>query len=203
MTIKTYYIGDSGPFKYDDALDINDPDGLFTGRKQQGFITDGDLDASGGSSYVLKHNLSTAANDFLVGSGSNSFVKKTLAETRSILGVSSFVCRGDATAYDYTLGSFTTDMSWRDLDLSAIVPTGAFAVLLKTQLEDDAADSVIQYRTNGYSNIITASTVRTQVAGINAEKDSIVFMDANRVIEYRATNTTFTAINVVVIGWWL
>jgi hypothetical protein len=33
----------------------------------------------------IKHALSTAANDFLVGSGSNTFVKKTLAETGAIL----------------------------------------------------------------------------------------------------------------------
>lgn len=33
----------------------------------------------------VRHALSTAANDFLVGSGSNTFVKKTLAETRTIL----------------------------------------------------------------------------------------------------------------------
>jgi len=32
-----------------------------------------------------RHNLSTAANDFLIGSGSNAFVKKTLAETGAIL----------------------------------------------------------------------------------------------------------------------
>ena len=33
----------------------------------------------------IKHALSTAANDFLVGSGSNTFIKKTLAETGAIL----------------------------------------------------------------------------------------------------------------------
>ena len=33
----------------------------------------------------VRHNLSIAANDFLVGSGSNTFVKKTLAETGAIL----------------------------------------------------------------------------------------------------------------------
>lgn len=36
---------------------------------------------------VVKHSLATAANDFLVASGSGVFVKKTLAETKTILGV--------------------------------------------------------------------------------------------------------------------
>ena len=35
---------------------------------------------------VIRHSLATAANDFLVASGSGAFVKKTLAETQVILG---------------------------------------------------------------------------------------------------------------------
>lgn len=35
---------------------------------------------------AIAHALSTAANDFLVGSGSSTFIKKTLAETLTILG---------------------------------------------------------------------------------------------------------------------
>jgi len=33
----------------------------------------------------IKHGLSTAENDFLVGSGSNTFIKKTLSETKTLL----------------------------------------------------------------------------------------------------------------------
>ncbi len=36
----------------------------------------------------VRHNLSTASNDFLVGSGSNTWIKKTLAETITILRTS-------------------------------------------------------------------------------------------------------------------
>lgn len=35
----------------------------------------------------IKHVLATAANDFLVASGSGVFIKKTLAETKAILGI--------------------------------------------------------------------------------------------------------------------
>jgi len=38
----------------------------------------------------IKHALATAANDFLVASGSGAYVKKTLAEAKTILGISSF-----------------------------------------------------------------------------------------------------------------
>jgi len=50
----------------------------------------------------VQHSLATAANDFLVASGPSSFVKKTLSETKSILGVdnlgSTYVSHSLATA---------------------------------------------------------------------------------------------------------
>ena len=149
----------------------------------------------------IKHALVTAANDFLVASGSGVVVKKTLAETKTILSLTVFVERADPAAYDYTVASFTTDGTWRDLDLSAIVPAGAVAALIKTQLKDDAAGSYFQYRKNGDSNAISTKTARTQVADVTIESEYIVWLDANRVAEYRGSNTTFTDINVVVCGW--
>ncbi len=41
----------------------------------------------------VKHALATAASDFLVASGSGAFVKKTLAETLTILGITPYHCR--------------------------------------------------------------------------------------------------------------
>lgn len=35
----------------------------------------------------INHSLATAANDFLVASGSGVYIKKTLAETKTILGI--------------------------------------------------------------------------------------------------------------------
>lgn len=46
--------------------------------------TDTDLDATFEATFV-KHSLATAINDFLVASGASAFVKKTLAETKTIL----------------------------------------------------------------------------------------------------------------------
>ena len=41
MTVGKYYIGDQGPFYYDDTVDLLDPDGDFPGQQQGGFVTDG------------------------------------------------------------------------------------------------------------------------------------------------------------------
>jgi hypothetical protein len=46
MAIKTVYIGSEGPFKYDDQLDLDDPDGLFSGIKQACIVTDGEVNAT-------------------------------------------------------------------------------------------------------------------------------------------------------------
>jgi len=46
MAIKTVYIGSEGPFKYDDTMDLDDPDGLFPGVKQGCIVTDGELVAN-------------------------------------------------------------------------------------------------------------------------------------------------------------
>lgn len=111
--------------------------------------------------------------------------------------------RGDPAAFDFTVDSFTTDGTWRDLDLSAIVPSGAVLVLLFVQVTDDAVNSWISFRANGNANTINAPSLRTQVANQINEAQIIVPLDAGRVIEYCGKNLAFAAINVVVCGWWL
>jgi len=44
MAIKTIYIGSEGPYKYDDTMLLDDPDGLFPGIYQQAIVTDGDME---------------------------------------------------------------------------------------------------------------------------------------------------------------
>jgi hypothetical protein len=59
-----------------------------------GGVTDhGDLTglADDDHTQYIKHSLATAANDFLVASGSGTFVKKTLAETKAVLELPKFM----------------------------------------------------------------------------------------------------------------
>ena len=56
----------------------------------------------------VRHNLSTAANDFLVGSGSNTWIKKTLAEMFAIWESYNTHTQTDSTARTYTAGTFYT-----------------------------------------------------------------------------------------------
>lgn len=114
-----------------------------------------------------------------------------------------YVDRGDPSGNDYEVGDFTTDGTWRDLDLSSIVPAGAKAVLLLLALEDDVAEKSFFFRKKGNSNNYNSDGAYTQVADVTIRSSVVVACDTDRKVEYMGSNTTFTKINVVVGGWWL
>jgi hypothetical protein len=166
--------------------------------------------ASAGSSDG-KVKVDTGATADYVGAANNDGVLRTgdgLTYTDGgdyvTLAVSgTFVDRGDPSAWDYGVGNFTTDATWRDLDLSSIVPSGAKAVLMHLSLNDGAVGSEMRFRKNGNSNTFAMSRIFTQIADVSVDQDLIVACDSNRVIEYYGSNLTFTAINLAIKGWWI
>lgn len=114
-----------------------------------------------------------------------------------------FIDRGDPSAFDFVVGDLTTDGNWHDLDLSSIIPVGAQSALLRVSVTDDAANSSIAFRENGNSNVYNDAIVSTQVSGVQIYGEIIVSCDSDGVVEYNATNTTFTTINILVRGWWI
>lgn len=117
------------------------------------------------------------------------------------LPIGGFVDRGDPAAYDRQVGDFTVDSDWHDWDLSAIVPAGAKAVLLRVMMKDDLVERLIQFQKNGNTNTFNSTHIRAQVANVYIEQDLIVACDSDRVIEYYLT-TGMDACNVIVRGWW-
>lgn len=120
-----------------------------------------------------------------------------------LVGRINLVYRGDPDSEDWTVGDFTTDETWRDLNLSAIVPAGALAALIRVQLNDNATDSKLLLRKKGNQYSQNASGVRTQAIGVWADADLVVFCDTNRVIQYYGDNVAFVGINVVIKGWFI
>lgn len=114
-----------------------------------------------------------------------------------------YIDRGDPSDFDKVLADFTTDGTWRDLDLSAIVPAGATAILLSVIIQDDAVNSQFNLRKNGNTNAKNASPTRTQVANVYHDQTIIVACDTNRVVEYFAENTTWNFIYITVKGWFI
>jgi len=105
-----------------------------------------------------------------------------------------------ASNYDYTVANFTTDGTWRDLDLSSILPAGTTKFWCRTVVVDDVVTSLFGLRKNGNTGISDAHWVRAETA--NAYHDlGPIGVDGDRKCEYYGTNTTFTTINVVITAY--
>lgn len=114
---------------------------------------------------------------------------------------SCYVDRGDPATFDYAIGDLTEDDAWHDLDLSAIVGTGAKAVHLLVVYTADTVAKSAKFRKNGNSNELNISDARCQVANVSVTGDFVVALDTNGVIEYYLDSTETTACNILVRGW--
>jgi len=112
-----------------------------------------------------------------------------------------FFDRGNADSYDFSLADFTTDGEWHDLDLSAILPSGAKCVIFWVQINDDATSSWICFRKKGSLSVYNQGVCRTQVANVWCDAQMTIPCDSNRVIEYSAIDRIFTGIYLIVNGW--
>lgn len=110
--------------------------------------------------------------------------------------------RGDPVTWDWQVGDLTTDGAWHDLDLSTIVPAGTKAVLMRANIVDNLVNQLLYFREKGNSGWQNSSLLTTQVANQGINHDVVVAVDANRVIQYWASSTTWTTINIAVRGYW-
>ena len=120
-----------------------------------------------------------------------------------VAGNHKFVDRGDPSTYDFTQAALTTNGVWNDLNLSSIIPKGTVLVLIRASVSDETVGLLLAFRKNGQKNTINASQIRTQQVSMYNSSDMIVACDNQRIIEYAATNTTWTTIQIIVRGWWV
>jgi len=120
-----------------------------------------------------------------------------------LLGRKNLADRGDPSAIDYDQNTLISNGLWQNLDLSALVPPGATAIVLRVGVLDGTTGIYVAFRKNGNINTISAHYIYTQVANVPRRRSMTIFCDTDRVIEYVATNTTWTMIEIVVLGWWI
>lgn len=171
--------------------------------------------AGGGTSGGISDSIIDAKGDIITGTADNTPIVKSVGTDDQVVSADSgeadgliwrdvgFVDRGDPSAYDLVLASMTTDGTWYDWDVSSVVPAGAKAVMLGISMKDNTVDKYLQFRKNGNVNTYAAVLWRTQAANVTMGFEIIVACDSNRIIEYSASNTTFTFINIVILGWFL
>lgn len=137
------------------------------------------------------------ANKGLRMSGYNLFMREAMKGL-----VEMYVDRGEALGYDFQKGDLTTDATWRELDLSSLVPKGAKAVLLRVDITDDLTTSVFSMRKCGNTETYNSEKRFTKHANFLRYCAFIVACDVNRKVDYWATAVEWTTINIIVRGWW-
>lgn len=112
------------------------------------------------------------------------------------------VSRGYFTGHDFTINDFTTDATWRELDLSAIVPAGTKFVHLRINLLHSAIGSMLILKKNGTaSDNNNTAAWSTLVANVNIYNTFLVECDSDRKIEYWASNIVWGGIWLNILGW--
>jgi len=111
--------------------------------------------------------------------------------------------RGDPSVFDFTLTDFTTDDTWRDLDLSSIIPANTKAVIVHICISAPNPNYCMQFRKKGNVNEINIGATRQPVKDIQTPEDLILAVDENRFIQYKGSPLAFDIINFVVKGWFI
>lgn len=119
-----------------------------------------------------------------------------------------FVKRGDPLNYDFTLAGlpFVADNTWRDFDLSAIVPAEAAGKNVRLYINykhNSATGGLIMFRSKGDENERDVVVCRILTANITHYRTSDeIVMDADRKIQYRLGGGALTQLDITVRGWW-
>lgn len=136
---------------------------------------------------------------------SNASLQITRFKVLNTSAAENYVDRGDPSAVDFSIGDFTKDGVYHDLDLSSIVPAEAagkrvhVTVALRKSVDGGSSFAL---RENGNSNSINFAGADCNDANKTTYHDLWVICDSNRIIEYVATNiATWTTMNLTVRGW--
>lgn len=119
------------------------------------------------------------------------------------VGGLNYVDRGNPSAYDFDQTTLTADGAWHTLSLSAIVPVGAKAVVLRVGASRSVAGTYLRIACVGNSAAFNCANVATQVANVINEQTTMILLNASRQIQYWATSGVFVSLRLVVMGWWI
>lgn len=120
------------------------------------------------------------------------------------VGGDKYIYRGDPSGWDFTNGDFIKDATYRDLDLSSILPPEAAGKLvhLVVQINTTVAGGATYLRPKGQINGYNVAGISSAEANKIHTEDVFVQCDENRVIQYYiTTGYTWNNLDVLVRGW--
>lgn len=121
----------------------------------------------------------------------------------SLTPVAGYVNRDGMAAADWTIGDFTTDGAWHNLSLAGKVPAGCKAVVLRVDIQDDAAGSWILISQN--QDVLNSNNIYclTQVADMQLQFPVICSVEPGLTISYKTLNTVFDVLSISVQGYFV
>ena len=122
-------------------------------------------------------------------------------DATGLAGRVNYIDRGDPAGWDFQVSDLTTNGAWHDLDLSAIVPAGAKQVHISAYIQDDASTTSLSFRKKGNTQVINVLSGYVPAANTVAKFEGFVTLNAARIIEYMATNQTWSGIYIAIRGW--
>jgi hypothetical protein len=148
----------------------------------------------------IKHALATAAGDFLVASASGTVVKKTLEETKTILGLSG---SGVSFPASVVFGPAHKTNSFEDLDLHTTIGSNSALVYLRCH---SLSVTNLTFRKNGEAKTPEPSgTGHLVIATADGVGYILVVSDSGGIIEWKSSNVTLYKVaghdDVASNGW--
>ncbi|MBA7611857.1 hypothetical protein ES703_19088 [subsurface metagenome] len=113
-----------------------------------------------------------------------------------------YIDRGDVEFADWNRDDLTIDGAWHELDVSAIVPANASAILFNMWMEDGVVHQFAGLRKSGRVYAWMEWGGWTQVGGAVVQQGIIVPTSPNGKVEY-LVHTGMDWIFFTVRGWWL
>lgn len=156
----------------------------------------------GDNSRTLKDGLTigTGANNLVQLDGSSKLPAVDGSQLTNISGQVIFR-GGDSASNDWDATSLTTDGSWHDLDCSAIVPSGAVAIIIRCAVQDGGSNNKMAIKKKGNTYTTVGSQCWIPATNGKVGNHFTVECDSDRKLQYWFTNTTWTFIRLHIIGW--
>ena len=163
---------------------------------------------AGTSGQVLKSNGSGANPSWGGIASGRNFPAGYERQSLQYMGASSdvvwgnaFLARTNSADYDYTEATMTTDGAAHAFtNIANIIPVGVKAVVMKVYIKDDAISSLSIY-SNAYNGTAFQQNIYIAVVNIANEITFVIPIGNDRIINYVASNTTFTNIFVKIVGF--
>lgn len=150
---------------------------------------------------VTKGNLTAGSSKITIGgTGANALIGPGASVDLSA-NILQYTKRGNLEDWDWDQGDLTTDGTWYELDCSSIVPTGTVLIFFYLILTDNLVNQVFIMKHPDHEDNYSAVGFATQTANSGMRGVVPVPCDSNRKIKYYGSNTTFTSIDLTIVGW--